>query len=108
MEITLAVVLGAIALAYICSPLWSGVAATGHAARRQDWHTVEQLELDREMGKIDEAEYEELKPTLPVATTPLPSLEGLIMGARRQKRAELSIESEVLIARARRKKADLN
>jgi hypothetical protein len=109
MEIALTVVLGAIALAYICSPLWSGASASERSARMESWHTAEQLELDREMGKIDQAEYDELKPNVPVeAPAPTFSLEGLIMGARRHKRTELSIETEVMIARARAKKGNLN
>jgi hypothetical protein len=109
MEIILAVFLGGLALIYICSPLLSGASETARAGRQETWHSVEQLEIDREMGKIDQAEYEELKPRAPepepVAT--LPSVEELILGVRQQKRADVAIETEVLIARSR-KKPDLN
>ncbi|MBW3635975.1 MAG: hypothetical protein KY445_05835 [Armatimonadetes bacterium] len=102
MEWMFAVTLGGAALFYIASPLWAGASPSKRAAQGESWHTVEQLEIDRDLGKIDDAEFEELKPELPAPS--LPSLESLIFGARRQKRLETSLESEVLIARARKKK----
>lgn len=102
MEWMFAVILGGAALFYIASPLWAGASPSKRAAQGENWHTVEQLEIDRDLGKIDDAEFEELKPELP-APAPLRSLESLIFGTRRQKRLETSLESEVLIARARKK-----
>ena len=105
MDWLLPLVLGAAALFYICAPLWSGASDEKRIARNENCHTMEQLELDRAMGKIDAAEYDELKPRAAErAPSHLPSLESLIYGVRRQKRAEIAVESEVLIARARRKK----
>ena len=105
MDWLLPLVLGAAALVYICAPLWAGASDTHRSAAPEGWHTTEQLELDRELGKIDTAEYEELKPQVAsVAQSELPSLEALIYGVRRQKRAEIAVETEVLIARARKKK----
>ncbi|HEX9996546.1 MAG TPA: hypothetical protein VGB45_05330 [Abditibacterium sp.] len=105
MEWLLPLVLGAAALVYICAPLWAGASETHGVAPPEGWHTSEQLELDRELGKIDTAEYEELKPQVAVIAPREPvSLETLIYGVRRQKRAEIAIETEVLIARARKKK----
>jgi hypothetical protein len=95
-------VIAAAAIVYICFPLWAGASQVRRGARHETWHSVEQLEIDRELGKIDDAEYEELKPRLPVRTA-LPPLEALIYGARQQKRAQTAIETEILIARARKK-----
>ncbi|RYG70563.1 hypothetical protein EON80_07615 [bacterium] len=108
METALPIFLGLMALAYICSPLWSGAAQMRRAIRHDGWHSLEQLELDRETGKIDQAEYEEIKATLPTVAPTLPPLEAIIMGARRQKRVETALEAEILVARERAKKSNLN
>lgn len=100
MEWIFPVLLGGAALFYIASPLWAGAAPTPRSAPGENWHTLEQLEIDRDLGKIDDAEVEELRPQLPA---PFPSLEALIFGARRRKRLETSLESEILIAQARKK-----
>ena len=102
MEWVFPIFLGGAALFYIASPLWAGAAPAKRAATRENWHTIEQLEIDRALGKIDDAEYQELQPQSP-APSPFASLEALIFGARRQKRLETALESEVLIARARKK-----
>ncbi|HEX8465046.1 MAG TPA: hypothetical protein VF627_10560 [Abditibacterium sp.] len=102
MEWLLSAVLGALALAYVCSPLWMGAASSRAGASGEGWHSLEQLEIDRELGKIDDAEYEELKARIPAPAAPRVSLEALIFGARRQKRLNAAAETEVLIARARR------
>ncbi len=108
MEWLLPLVLGTMALFYICQPLLSGASSARRAAKFEGWHSLEQLEIDRELGKIDEAELEELKQRVPVEAPAAPrvarSIEALIFGARRQKRLNVALESEVLIARARRKK----
>lgn len=107
MDWLLPLLLGGAALAYICQPLWAG-ATPLRAARSEGWHSVEQLEMDRELGKIDDAEYEELKPRLPVAApvaAPLSVLEAIILRTRRQKRLDAALEIEVLIERARKNKA---
>lgn len=106
MEWIFPLILGGAALAYITMPFWAGASAVRRAARETHWHSASQLELDRDLGKIDEAEYEELAPATepePVRW-PLSSLEALIFRARRQKRLDVALESEVLIARARTKK----
>ena len=105
MEWIFPVLLGGAALFYIASPLWAGAAPTQPAARGENWHTLEQLEIDRDLGKSDDEEVEELRPHLP-APSPPASLESLIFGARRQKRLHTALETEVLIARARKKKGD--
>lgn len=105
MEWVFPILLGGAALFYIASPFWAGASQTKRAAPRENWHSVEQLDIDRDLGKIDDAEWEELKPPTP-APSPFPSLESLIFGARRQKRLETSLESEVLIARTRKKRGN--
>ncbi len=108
MEWFLPLVLGAMALFYICQPLWAGASAARRAVKFEGWHSLEQLEIDRQLGKIDDSEFEELQKRVPVeapkSETASTSLEALIFGARRQKRVHIALESEVLIARARRKK----
>jgi hypothetical protein len=103
MEWLFPIVLGGAALFYIVSPLWAGTSGNVRKSLPENWHTVEQLDIDRDLGKIDDAEWEELKPEMP-APSPQISLEALIFGARRQKRVNTALESEVLIARARKKK----
>jgi hypothetical protein len=108
MEWMLPLVLGALALFYICQPLLSGASQTKRQTNFEGWHSLEQLEIDRQLGKIDDAEFEELQKRVPEPTSvALPGeqnlLERLIFGARRQKRLQVSLESEVLIARARKR-----
>ncbi len=122
MEWLLPLVIGALALFYICQPLWAGASSSKRQTNFEGWHSLEQLEIDRQLGKIDDAEFEELQKRVPVEA-PAPavnpnllenlisgarggnrfqnSLESLIQSARRQKRAHVSLESEILIARAR-------
>jgi hypothetical protein len=103
MEWLLPCVLGFIALAYVCSPLWMGASSSRISARGEGWHSLEQLEIDRALGKIDDAEFEDMKSRIPAPTKPpQSSLEALIFGVRRQKRLNTAAETEVLIARARR------
>ncbi len=108
MEWLLPLVLGALALFYICQPLWAGASQTKRQASFEGWHSLEQLEIDHQLGKIDDAEFEELQNRVPVAA-PVGvadennALERLIFGARRQKRLQISLESEILIARARKR-----
>ena len=107
MEIVLPIVLGILALAYISQPFWMGASSTKEPqVESQSW-SAEQLELDRDLGKIDEREFRELNPDLPVqaSSTKRVSVEALIGAFRRQKRVELAVEAEVLVARARRKKS---
>ena len=98
---------GIMALAYITMPLWSG--ASGETRLRRAAHVVsrEQLELDRELGKIDAAEYDELDALLPREEPKFGEqfAEGLIGKFRHRRRVELSLEAEVLVARARRGRA---
>lgn len=104
MEWLFTLVLGALALFYICQPLWAGASAGQKQSRFEGWHSLEQLEIDRQLGKIDDAEFEELKARVPVAApVEPPFLEALISRVRRQKRANLSLESEILITRARKR-----
>ncbi len=108
MEWLLPLIVGGLALFYVCQPLWAGASNSSRQERFEGWHSLEQLEIDRQLGKIDEAEFEELKERVPVAapeTAPVRqnSLENLIWRARREKRLQVSLESEILIARARRR-----
>ena len=106
MSVLLSIFIGVMALAFITLPLWSGANA------RELRHAPlvisrEQLELDRELGKIDAAEYDELNALLPVAPPRVSSeaVENLINVFRRRRRLERAVEAEVLVARARRKRA---
>lgn len=70
-------------------------------ATSEGWNTLPQLELDRELGKIDEAEFQELKQrTRPdvLVTSPI---ESLIAGVRAARKLDRSLETEVLVARQR-------
>ena len=105
MNYLLPFVIGVAALAWITLPLWSGAGTSPQVRRGPLVVSREQLELDRELGKIDAAEYEELDALLP---KPAPRVsegvvESLIGAFRRRRRAELDVEAEVLVARARRK-----
>lgn len=105
MEIVLPLILGVFALAYISLPFWGGVSSTKEKTEELPTWSAEQLELDRDLGKIDDREFRELNPNVPVsASTKRISVEGLIGAVRRQKRLDLTVETEILVARARRKK----
>jgi hypothetical protein len=85
MEWMLPLVLGALALFYICQPLLSGASQTKRQTNFEGWHSLEQLEIDRQLGKIDDAEFEELKKRVPEPTpVAVPGehnlLERLILG----------------------------
>lgn len=110
MEWLLPLVLGALALFYVCQPFWSGVSPAGRKSPSEGWHSLEQLDIDRQLGKIDDDEWEELKHRVPAPVlAPLAppaiqnGLEDLIFNARRRKRFQLSLESEILIARTRKR-----
>jgi hypothetical protein len=100
-------ILGVAALVYIFMPLWAG--ASNYAIRTRDSvvYGVEELDLDYDLGKIDEDEWKSRRPALEARAQPTPkrmNVETLIHSFRRARRAELAIESEVLVARARKKK----
>ena len=104
-------ILGIAALLYIFMPIWAG--ATQRSIRRSDVvvYGVEELDLDHDLGKIDEDEWQARRPALLAQAQPAPqrvSVETLIRGFRRARRAELAIESEVLVARARKKNPNSN
>ena len=105
MNSLLPLVLGLAAVAYITLPLWSGASSAPQKRRAPLVVSREQLELDRELGKIDADEYAELDALLP---KPQPrvsegAIESLIGALRRKRRASRAVEAEVLVARARRK-----
>ena len=99
------VIVGLVALAFITMPLWSG--ASSETKLRRAAHVVsrEQLELDRELGKIDAAEYDELNALLPAEEPKFGEsiVESLVGAFRRRRKLNLSVEAEVLVARARRR-----
>ena len=101
-------VVGIVALAYITMPLWAGAAGETKVRRAAQVVSREQLELDRELGKIDAAEYDELNALLPREEPKFGGqfAESLVGKFRRRRKAELSVEAEVLVARARRKGAN--
>lgn len=101
---------GIAALVFITMPLWSGASGAAQLRRAPLVVSREQLELDRELGKIDAAEYDELDALLPPEEIKEPkfgtaAVESLVGAFRRRRRLELSIEAEVLVARARRNRA---
>lgn len=106
MQLLVPLVLALAALAFILLPLWGGATAVG-SRRNPTLFSSDQLELDRELGKIDAAEYEELAPHVAAAEAPksLVPIEALIGAFRRQRRVDAALEIEVLVARARRSKA---
>ena len=103
--IVLPIIVGIVVLAFVTMPLWMG--SSGESRLREAPLVVsrEQLELDRELGKIDAAEYDELNALLPVEEPKFGSsvVEVLVGAFRRKRKLDLSIEAEVLVARARRK-----
>ena len=106
-DLMLPAVLGLAALAYIFLPLFAG--ASKRSIHAVDYVPgVEELDLDHDLGKIDEDEWKSRRVLLEnaarSASVPTTNIERLIFNFRRQKRAELALESEILIARRRRKK----
>ena len=104
LPILLPIIVGVAALAFITLPLWS--ASAGATRLRRAAHVVsrEQLELDRELGKIDAAEYDELDALLPKEAPKFgeAAIESLVGSFRRRRKLNVSVEAEVLVARARR------
>ena len=101
---------GIVALAYITMPLWAGASSESKLRRAAQVVSREQLELDRELGKIDATEYDELNALLPKEEPKFGDsvVESLIGAFRRRRKTELSVEAEVLVARARRNRGELN
>jgi len=99
-------VLGVVALLYILMPLWTGESARTLRPSDVVVYGVEELDLDHDLGKIDEDEWQARRPALVAQAAPIQrrmSVESLIRSFRMAKRAELAVEAEVLIARGRRK-----
>ena len=105
--IVLPIVIGVLALAFITMPLWMGSSGKATLRRAPLVISREQLELDRELGKIDAAEYDELNALLPREEPKFGSAlaESLVGAFRRKRKLDLSVEAEVLVARARRNKS---
>jgi len=103
MAAILSIVAALATFAYILAPLFSkGVRREAPAAGVESWHSVPQLEIDRALGKIDDVEFEEMRKRARTAPTFGP-VEILIYNFRRARRLDRSVETEVLIARARHK-----
>ncbi len=105
-NVLLPLVLGLVALVYIFLPIWAG--ASKRSIRSVDYVPgVEELDLDHDLGKIDEDEWKSRRALLEhaarPASVPTTNIERLIWNFRRQKRAELALEAEILVARRRRK-----
>ena len=98
-------IVGVVALAFITMPLWSGNSSETRLRRAAHVVSREQLELDRELGKIDAAEYDELNALLPKEEPRFgeAAIESLVGAFRRRRKLDLSVEAEVLVARARRR-----
>jgi hypothetical protein len=106
MQLLVPLVLALAALAFILMPLWGGTSPLKSRSKATALFSSDQLELDRELGKIDAAEYDELKPQVAANEAPkiVAPVEALIAAFRRQKRADAALEIEVMVARARRSK----
>lgn len=109
METIFPILIGVAALIYILTPLLGGAAPFRVRSKNEALVSGAQIELDAELGKIDDAERADLDANI-AAQTPREaasghavSVEALIRGARSAKRVELDLESEILVARARRK-----
>ena len=104
LSLLLPIVIGILAVAFITLPFWSGSSRAPQLRRAAHVVSREQLELDHELGKIDEAEYKELDALLPRAEPTFGSaaVESLVGAFRRRRQLDLSVETEVLVARARR------
>jgi len=99
-------VLGVVALLYILMPLWTGATEQRLTPSDVVVYGVEELDLDHDLGKIDEDEWKARRPALLAQAAPIRrkmSVESLIRSFRVAKRAGLAVEAEVLIARGRRK-----
>lgn len=101
--------LGGAALFYIMMPLWGTVtAAFSRPKVEASRYSLNQLELDHELGKIDDEEYAQLKPQIEAleeqGDEPFFDLEDVIAAVRRERRVDLALESEILIARERVKR----
>lgn len=107
--IVLPIIIGILAFAFVTMPLtmplWMGSARESKLRRAPLVISREQLELDRELGKIDATEYDELNALLPKEEPKFGGavVESLVGGFRRKRKLGLSVEAEVLVARARRK-----
>ncbi|RYX84577.1 hypothetical protein EON83_09515 [bacterium] len=107
-NLLLPALLGIVALAYIFMPLWAGPSSrTIHAVNYIPG--VEELDLDHDLGKIDDAEWKTRRAQMEnAAHLPQPQLtniERIIWNFRRSRRAELALEAEILIARGRKKRS---
>ena len=100
----LPIIIGVLALAFITIPLWMGGAREARLRRAPLVISREQLELDRELGKIDATEYDELNALLPREEPKFGGamVESLVGAFRRKRKTNLSVEAEVLVARSRR------
>lgn len=104
METLFPVLIGVAALFYILMPLLGDSSPFASRAKDEQLVSRAQIELDADLGKIDESERENLEAQLPPeAPRETVSVESLIRGARAAKRVDIELESEVLIARARRR-----
>ena len=71
MELLVPLMLALVALAFIFMPLWAGETQLRRRPKAAALFSRDQLELDRELGKIDAAEYDELTPQM-AASEPVP------------------------------------
>jgi len=107
MSFLLPTLIGLAALAYIFMPLWAGESRR-HLRSTNYVPGVEELDLDRDLEKIDDDEWQRrrlvLEQAAPAVPLPLTNIERLIWNFRRQKRAELALEAEIWVARERNKR----
>jgi hypothetical protein len=104
MDYLLLIVVGVATAIFVFSPLWGRSRELGApTVDAAVFNTLPQLEIDRALGKIDEAEYQELRKLAPDEPRLLP-VEALIYAWRRTRRLNTAVEAEVLIARARRRR----
>ncbi|BCM91626.1 hypothetical protein IAD21_03501 [Abditibacteriota bacterium] len=100
--------LGLVALAYIFMPLLAGASERNiHAVNYVPG--VEELDLDHDLGKIDDEEWTTRRAQMETAARELrpqlTDIERLIWNFRRSQRADLALEAEILIARGRKKRS---
>lgn len=104
MDYLLLLIVGVATAIFVLSPLWGrGRALDAKPAEAAVFNTLPQLEIDRALGKIDEAEYQELRRQAPDEPRLMP-VEALIYAWRRTRRLNTAVEAEVLIARARKRR----
>ncbi len=110
MEILVSSILALVTLAFVLSPvIWPAPASAPLKGQREKWLSLPQLELDRALGKIDEAEFNELEKRTTADQAPknaraaFPDVEAAILSLRRARLVDRSLESEILIQRARSK-----